>query len=320
MANTMEKLQTLNSLIRTLLALVVVGGVGSVSWYGYQTYHAADQQLVDAQRELEKKDAALVASQEQLETSRRTVQDQLKQLAAKDGAIAEQRETIADQVTEIENLNEDIRQKQAEILRLDTALRLHKMERRLARVSVLDVGKDPESGKTFSTIEFVEMNDVGETVAEPRRYQLEGDKIYVDYLVVKFEDKYVEQADLERGTSICLFNRIFGEFQKPNDGFSLDEPGTRPGPYTRGSVMSELEEKIWSDFWNIANDPAAADELGIRTLHGDAVWTKVQKGKSYRITVRASGGPEIEVDEDTPAGGGPAAAASQGAPVSQRLT
>jgi hypothetical protein len=116
--------------------------------------------------------------------------------------------------------------------------------------------------------------------------------------VVKFEDKYVEAADLERGVTICLFNRIFGEFQKPNEGFSLDEPGRRPGPYARGGVMSDLEKKIWTDFWNIANSPQQAAEMGIRALHGDAVSIKVAKGKKYRITVRAAGGPEIEVDEN----------------------
>jgi hypothetical protein len=309
MVNTIEKLQTLNSLIRTVLALVVVGGVGTVSWYGYHTYTAADQQLESTQRSLREKEAALAESMQQAETFLRKVDDQQKQLVAKEQAIAEQQETIASQVMEIETLNEDIRLKEAEIARLDTALRLHKMERRLARVTVLDVDKNAE-GETFSRIEFIELNEVGDPIGEARQFELEGDMIYVDYLVVKFDDEYVEAADLERGTSICLFNRIFGEFQKPKDGFSLDEPGTRPGAYARGSVMSDFEEKIWSDFWNIANNPQQAAEMGIRTLHGDAVSIKVQKGKTYRVTVRASGGPEIEVVEDEPSRGAAAVISS----------
>jgi hypothetical protein len=283
MASTMEKLQTLNSLLRTLMALIVFAAVGTIGWLGYQTYHAAPQDLLRAQQELEAKEAALANSRQQL--------------AAKDEVIAEHQQTIAGQVAEIETLNEDIRQKAAEIQRLDTALRLHKMERRLAQIFVLDVAENDETGQIFSTIEFVELNEMGDPVGEPRRFELEGQMIYVDYLVVKFDDKYVEQADLERGTSICLFNRIFGEFQKPKDGFSLDEPGQRPGPYERGGVMSDLEQKIWNDFWTIANDPKQAAELGIRALHGDAVSIKVQKGKTYRITVRAAGGPEFQVED-----------------------
>ncbi len=298
MSGTFEKLQTINSVIRTLLALVVVGGAGTAGWYGYQTYTAADQELENAKKTLEEKAEALVASRQQLEVSQTEVRQQKEQLVQKDVVIADKQETIAQQQTEIVDLNEDIKQKEVEIQRLDTALRLHKMKRRLARITVHDVSKDPGTGKTYSRIEFVELNELGDPIDKPKEFQLEGDLVYVDCLVVKFEDKYVEASDLERGTSICMFNRIFGEFQQPHEGFYLDEPGKRPGAYSRGGVMSDFEKKIWGDFWNIANDPEKATELGIRTLHGDAVSIKVNKGKAYRITVRASGGPEIEVMEN----------------------
>jgi hypothetical protein len=292
----MESLQVLNSVVRTALALILVGSVGTAGWYGYQTYTESDKQLENVQRSLAEREAALADSHQRLDSARRQLEDQQLQLASKDAEIAER-------LVEIEHLNEDIRQKLEEIQRLDTALRLHKMERRLARVSVLEVEKDAESGKTFSTIGFVELNDTGDPIGEMRTFQLEGDVVYVDYRVVKFDDRYVEQADLERGTTICLFNRIFGEFQKPRDGFTLDEPGTRPGAYERGGVISDFERKIWEDFWYIANDPRRAEQLGIRALHGDAVSIKVQQGKTYRITVRASGGPEIQIEEDPPADG-----------------
>ena len=294
----MESLQTLNSLIRTALTVLLVGGASTAGWYGYQSYTAADKELEDAQRSLAAREAELADSVQRLDAARRQVEDQQRQLAAKDAQIAEH-------LIQIEDLNEDIRQKEQEIHRLDTALRLHKMERRLARVSVLDVEKDPESGVKFSTIGFVELNELGDPIGEMRTFQLEGDVVYVDYRVVKFEDEYVEQADLERGTTICLFNRIFGEFQKPRDGFTLDEPGTRPGSYARGGVISDFERKIWEDFWQIANDPRRAEQLGIRALHGDAVSIKVQPGMTYRITVRASGGPEIQVEQDPPAAAAP---------------
>ncbi|MBC8872878.1 MAG: hypothetical protein H8E44_25875 [Planctomycetes bacterium] len=302
MASTFEKLQTINSVIRTLLGLVVVGGIGTASWYGYQTYTAADQELADAQQKLVAKDQKLAESRQQLETSRHEIQEQKGQLKQKDAEIVEKQATITIQETEIVDLNEDIKKKKIEIDRLDTALRLHKVKRRLARITVRDVGKDPDTGKTFSQIEFVELNELGDPINKPKAFELEGDLVYVDCMVVKFEDKYIEVADLERGTSICTFNRIFGEFQKPHEGFYLDEPGQRPGAYARGSVMSDFEKQIWDDFWNIANDPPKADELGIRALQGEAVSIKVKKGKTYRITIRASGGPEIEVVEN---GGGP---------------
>ena len=287
MAGTIEKLQTINSLIRTVLALTVFGGVGAAGWYGYTTYNAAE---IDGQR----KAAALQAKEAELAKTRRQVKMQEEELAGKEAKITEQK-------TEIATLNQEVADQEVEIQRLDTALRLHKLERRLAQIRVLDTGVDQASGRKFSKIEFLELNDQGDPVGKPKPFSLDGETVYVDYWVVKFEDKYVEQADLERGMSICMFNRIFGDSQTPKDGFSLDEPGQRPGNYARGSVMSDFEKKIWDDFWKIANDPQQAAQLGIRALHGDAVSIKVEKGKTYRITVRASGGPEITVEQEKPA-------------------
>jgi hypothetical protein len=287
MAGTIEKLQTINSLIRTVLALTVFGGVGAAGWYGYTTYNAAE---IDGQRQA----AALQAKEEELAKTLRQVKMQAEELAGKEAKITEQK-------TEITTLNREVADQKVEIQRLDTALRLHKLERRLAQIRVLDTGVDQASGRKFSKIEFLELNDQGDPVGKPKPFSLDGETVYVDYWVVKFEDKYVEQADLERGMSICMFNRIFGDLQTPTDGFSLDEPGQRPGNYARGSVMSDFEKKIWEDFWKIANDPQQAAQLGIRALHGDAVSIKVEKGKTYRITVRASGGPEISVEQEKPA-------------------
>lgn len=304
MADTFEKLQTINSVIRTLLGLVVVGGIGTASWYSYQTYTAADRDLEDAQNQLVAKDQELAENRVQLETSKNEIKEQKEQLREKDAEIVQKDATITDQADEIVDLNEDIKEKEIEIDRLDTALRLHKVKRRLARVIVRDVSTNPDTGKTFSHIEFVELNELGDPIDKPRSFELEGDLVYLDCMVVKFDDTYIEAADLERGTSICTFNRIFGEFQKPTDGFYLDEPGQRPGAYSRGSVMSDFERKIWDDFWSIANDPPRAEELGIRAIHGDAVYIKVRKGTTYMITIRASGSPEIEVVENGTVPGG----------------
>lgn len=298
MTTTFEKLQTINSVIRTMLGLVVVGGIGAASWYGYQTFTSADRELEDAQQALADKDEKLAESRLQLETSKNEIKQQKEQLKQKDVEIADKAATINEQAGEIVDLNEDIKEKEIEIDRLDTALRLHKVKRRLARITVRDVIKKPDTGKTYSQIEFVELNELGDPIDKPKAFELEGDLVYVDYKVVKFDDKYIEVADLERGTSICTFNRIFGEFQKPHEGFYLDEPGQRLGAYSRGSVMSDFEKKIWDDFWNIANDPPKADELGIRAIHGEAVSIKVRKGIAYMITIRASGSPEIEAVEN----------------------
>jgi hypothetical protein len=298
MPGTMENLQTINSFFRTVLALILLGGVGTAGWYGYTTFNAAELESKRKEKEIEETSLALTAAQQRLEESRQEVAEKNEALEQRDRELADKQQVIDGQTREISSLNEDIEQKEAEIQRLDTALRLHKMQRRLGRITVLDVATDPETDITRSRIEFVELNDLGDEIGEPMEFEIEGDVIFVDYLVVTFEDRYVESADLERGTSICSFNRIFGEYQKPKDGYQLDKPGQFPSSYARGSVPTELEKKIWNDFWEIANDTKKATELGIRTIHGVAPSIKVKKGKRYRVTVRAAAGPEIEVDEN----------------------
>ena len=64
-----------------------------------------------------------------------------------------------------------------------------------------------------------------------------------------------------------------------------------------------LEKKIWEDFWNIANDSDRAKELGIRAAHGDAVSIKVRKGKSYKVTLRATGDLTLQPDDGAPVRG-----------------
>ena len=122
-----------------------------------------------------------------------------------------------------------------------------------------------------------------------RKFEIEGDRIYVECLVAKFDDKYVEQADLDRATAICLFQRIFGEYQEPHEGFELDPIGSSPTSYARGGKISEFEQQIWNDFWNLASDREKAASLGIRAAHADAPSIRVRKGMTYELELRATG-------------------------------
>ncbi len=175
-----------------------------------------------------------------------------------------------------------------------------KIDHRVARLTVIDQQTDGDTGKLTTLVEFVEVDDEGRGIDEPKKFRIMGDVVYVDNWVVKFDDKYVETADIERSTSLVLFRRIFGEFQEPNEGFAIDEIGARPRIYSRGSMTTELERRIWNDFWNIANDRERATELGIRAAHGEAVSIKLQRGKAYRLMLRASDGLSIQPAGDAP--------------------
>ncbi|MBM3999293.1 MAG: hypothetical protein FJ297_07100 [Planctomycetes bacterium] len=272
MSKAMDSLATINSFIRTMLALVIVGGVGGGGWYVYSTYVARKG---ENQRNLEQ----LVATRLKL-----------------DEATAE----IERKAQEIATLEADVQAKAKEIERLDTAMRLLKVTHRVARLDVLEQGPDTDSGELHTVVEFTELSGEGRAIGSPKKFRIKGDMVYIDTWVVKFDEKYVETADIDRATSLVLFHRIFGEFQEPKDGYAIDDEGGQPLVYSRGGEPSEFERKIWSDFWNIANDPKKAEELGIRAAHGEAPSIKVLPGKSYRILLRAADGLSITPDGDAP--------------------
>jgi hypothetical protein len=280
MPGMLDSLSTINSFIRTLLAVAAAGAVGVAGWFGYSTYSSGDRALKDKERQL-------LEARSQIEQ-----QDQL--LLQKEAELVKKDETI----TELNN----------EVQKLDTSLRLLKVNHRLAWLTVLDQGTDPETDELYSEVQFVEVDNDGKPVDKPKQFRIHGDIVYIDNWVVKFDDKYIEQADIDRSTSLVLFRRIFGERQKPMDGYPLDTIGARPKAYGQGEEISPFEEKIWEDFWGIANDEKKAREMGIRAAHGEAPSIKVKKGKSYKIELRASDGLSITPGNNPPPGIGQPAA------------
>jgi hypothetical protein len=268
----MENLSTVNSFLRTLIALAVIGGLSTAGYYGYATYNA---------KEIE-------------------AQAKAKELAEAQGKLNKAAQDLAAAAAEIEQKNVRIQEQSAEITQLgrelekvETSLAMLKVDHRIARLSAVDQTKDDATGKIATLVEFVELNDEGQPIDTPRQFRIPGDTVYIDAWVVKFDDKYVEAADIERGTSLILFKRLFGNDQKPDDGFPLDQQGVAPKAYARGGKMSDFQKSIFDDFWSIANDKAKADEKGISAAYGDAGYMKVEKGKKYTVKVRSIGTPEI---------------------------
>jgi len=282
MPGMMEGLSTVNSFLRTMIALVVIGGVGVAGWFGYTTYNAKE---IDARKKAEQLTAANAA-----------LADAKTRLETAEADIAAKAEQIRERDAQITKLNEDVE-------KLETALSLLKVDHRVARLTAVDQTKDEATGEVTTKVEFVELNDEGHPIDTPRLFPIRGDTVFLDNWVVKFDDKYVESADLERGTSLVLFRRIFGEKQQPIDGFPLDDVGSAPRAYQRGGKMSDFEKQIWGDFWAIANDAQRAEQLGIRAAHGLALSMKVQKGKSYTVQLRASDGLSFVPDAAAPASG-----------------
>lgn len=257
MGRVTDTVATVNSTIRTVLATVILFFLGGTGWVVYDKVTRDERELQMAQNQL-----TLAQSE------------------------------LGDAQKQIVGLEGDLEVASQRIDRLETSLRLLKMDQRLAQLDVIDQTTD-DAGVIQTTVRFSELTPDGEPVGDPREFTVQGDVVYLDNWVVKFEDAFVEQAHLQRGTSLALFRRIFGEQQKPADGFALDEVGLLPQAYARGGQPSEFEKQIWDEFWVFANDREKAREKGIRAAHGEAVSIKAEKGRSYRINLRASDGLSI---------------------------
>jgi regulator of replication initiation timing len=283
MGRVNDTIANVNSAFRNLLLLVLVGGAGYGGYKAYDLYNEPNKQLAVKE----------------------------KQLADKAAELEEVYNELSDQKKQIGKLNNDLTAKVAENERLQVAMKLLRVYHRLARLTVLDqheippgapaanaqsandTGPDATKPKVVSKIEFVEINDQGDPIGKPKRFDIAGDLVYIDYWTVNFEDKYVEKSDIDRSTSLALFRRIFGEHQEPIHGFELDTVGSRPTAYSPGSQMSDFEKRIWNDFWLIANDRKRAAELGIHAIQGKAVSMRVQAGKIYEIELRSTGNMTI---------------------------
>jgi hypothetical protein len=276
MGRVSDTVSNVNSAVRNLLLLVLIGGAGYGGYKAYDLYN-------EPQKQLKEKQAAF----DDLQT---------KFNQANDDLAARQKE--------IAGLSVKLKQAIAEVDRLQVAMKLLHVQHRLARLTVLEqheiptlIPAAPSTGtevvgsrpNLMTKIEFVDINEQGQPIGKPKTFDITGDMIYVDYLTVNFEDKYIEKSDLDRSTSIALFQRIFGEHQEPAKGFQLDTVGTRPTAYARGTQMSDFEKKIWDDFWLIANDNKRAQDLGIDAIQGKAVAIRARPGKSYEIKLRSTG-------------------------------
>lgn len=205
---------------------------------------------------------------------------------------------------EVEALQTRLNEQRQELERVSTALKLMKVDHRVAQLAVLNQWRREEDGGLMTTVGFAEVDDAGRFLDGYRSFTIEGDLVYIDAWVAKFADEHVENGVPLRSTSLCLFRRAFGEKQRPSEGFPLDAVGNRPLAYGRGTEISELERDIWAHFWQYANDSEQARRVGLRAVQGEAPSIRLLPDRIYWIYLRASDGLTIKA---TPRSAGPMA-------------
>jgi hypothetical protein len=268
--------QNVNVFFRTfvLLVLVLVAAWWTVLLKG---------KLEASERRLEERTQELEAARTDLEERRAEIQRLGSELQAREA--------------EIRRLETVVAEKERRIRALELANRLLKVEHRVARLEVLAQGAPAETPERVrTTVRFTELDADGQPLAPGQELTVEGKRVYVEGLVIQFEDHYVEEGDALRGTSLCLFQRLFGEDQKPNEGPPLDSAGQQPFVYGGDTTGAPVHRALWERFWDYANDPALARELGVRALQGEAPFVEARVGATYRLELRAAGGLVIEAE------------------------
>jgi len=187
--------------------------------------------------------------------------------------------------------------KQAAVIKeLNARLDRLKAEELVADVAVLDQTKGPDG--TVTKLSFVEYKPNTNEQLLSKTFEVKGEEFYVDALVVRFDDKFVEIGDGLRGKSLLLFRRAFGNQQKPDDGTPLfntgpDEKNPVPAGLSVPGAPSEFEKGLWSRFWTLANDPEEAKKAGVRVAQGEAPHILARPHQVYQVRLRATGGLEI---------------------------
>lgn len=226
-------------------------------------------------------------------------------LAQRTEELDQTRGDLEQRTREVRQMGKQIEEREAEIIRLqdlvteqdriiktlELAKRMLAVSHRVALIEVLAQGASAEAPESVrTTVRFTELGPDGESLAPGQELTLEGKAIYVESLVIQFEDRYVEQGDALRGTSLCLFRRLFGENQSPSQGVALDSAEQFPSVYRGDTGIDPVHRALWERFWDYANDPTLARQVGVRALQGEAPFVEARVGKKYRLELRASGG------------------------------
>jgi len=158
--------------------------------------------------------------------------------------------------------------------------------RRVAQINVLEQRIDAK-GRIDTSVRFQEIAADG-ALGLPLEANLAGAMVYVEAAVIKFEPEFVAKGDPQRGSSLVMFRRIFGDQQSPQTGELIDQ-ASRPPAADRGEA-TVFREHVWNRFWEFVDEPAIAADYGVRVAQCEAVAVPVKAGQVWELSLDAAGG------------------------------
>ncbi len=165
---------------------------------------------------------------------------------------------------------------------------------RIAKVFVIDVVFNPLTDRHMTTIKFLELDALGKPL-EPRYFTFAGNIIQFQSLVVRFDDKFVRNADALKGKSVYLFWKVFVLDGERTQEYPVTNVNEVPQGYKIEGPRNSFETEIWRNFWQYALDPERAKLKGIKNAQIEAPGTQFVPGLIYTLRIEHDGGIRIDV-------------------------
>lgn len=166
-------------------------------------------------------------------------------------------------------------------------------ESRVAEVIVSDVRNDYHTGKSYTTIKFLEYDTRGEPLS-PKYFTFSSNILQFQSLVIRFDDFYVKKGDRLKGKSAYLFMKVFALKDKGAEVYEINRANEVPSGYRSGKRVSGFEEKLWRRFWEYALKPQEAKRMGIKNVQIEAPGTKFIPGMLYTLKIEHDGGLRVD--------------------------
>jgi hypothetical protein len=164
---------------------------------------------------------------------------------------------------------------------------------RIAEVVVTAAGVDPQTGKTCTTIKFLEF-DSRMRPLKPKYFTFAGNIIQFQAMVIRFDDYYVKKGDSLRGKSAYIFMKAFVLGDKGAEVCQINEINQVPSGYAISQANTAFEKKLWREFWQYALSPSRAKKQGVKNAQIEAPGSKFLPGFIYTIKIEHDGGIRID--------------------------
>ena len=151
------------------------------------------------------------------------------------------------------------------------------------------ISQETRDETLFTRLIFVETDpsDPG-THIFTREYEIQGDVIHFDAIIIKFSDQLVIDG---KERAIYLWRRIYGESMTPAQGLPIETPGEPSPRYAQLSDKLNLSQSqlLWTEIWNLADNPKKLESLGVQAVFGNTVYRRLKPGLIYVFKVSSTG-------------------------------